>query len=147
LHYSGEIGYLRDLYRRWLSLDGTDDQDWNFRVFVQGLGRAGLSGRLARTRLVELLRRSFGTQSEEGSHFVERVLTTVTTLQQQKRDVLDYLTQACAATMRGESPIAAARCFDHQERCVDSDQLNDYLESFYLGHGDHTRPRRESARR
>jgi len=32
---------------------------------------------------------------------VERVLTTVTTLRQQKRDVLDYMTEACAAAIRG----------------------------------------------
>ena len=33
--------------------------------------------------------------------FVERVLTTVATLRQQQRDVLDYLTEACAARIRG----------------------------------------------
>ena len=32
----------------------------------------------------------------------ERVLTAVTTLRQQKRDVLDYLTEACAAAVRGD---------------------------------------------
>ena len=42
-------------------------------------------------------KRCFGTQSDEGSIFVERVLTTVMTLRQQKRDVLDYLTDACRA--------------------------------------------------
>jgi len=53
-------------------------------------------------RAVLWRRRSFGTQSEEGSRFVERVLTTVTTLRQQERDVLDYLTKACAAAIRGD---------------------------------------------
>jgi transposase len=47
-------------------------------------------------------RRSFGTQREEGGHFVERALTAVTTLHQQKRDVLDYLTEACVAAIRGD---------------------------------------------
>jgi transposase len=42
-------------------------------------------------------KRCFGTQSETGSLFVERILTTVLTLRQQKRDVLDFLTQACHA--------------------------------------------------
>lgn len=51
-------------------------------------------------RAVLWRRRSFGTQSEAGSRFVERVLTTVTTLRQQHRDVLDYLTEACAAANR-----------------------------------------------
>jgi len=40
----------------------------------------------------------FGTQSEQGSLFVERILTAVLTLRQQKRDVLEFLTQACYAT-------------------------------------------------
>jgi transposase len=51
-------------------------------------------------RAVLWRRRSFGTQSEDGSQFVERILTTVTTLRQQHRDVLDYLTAACIAAIR-----------------------------------------------
>jgi len=47
-------------------------------------------------------RRSFGTQSQAGSVFVERILTAVTTLRQQKRDVLDYLTEACKAKTCGD---------------------------------------------
>jgi hypothetical protein len=50
-------------------------------------------------RAVLWRRRSFGTQSAAGSQFVERILTAVTTLQHQHRDVLDYLTAACAATI------------------------------------------------
>ncbi len=53
-------------------------------------------------RAVLWRRRSFGTQSAAGSHFVERILTAVTTLRQQRRDVLEYLTAACAAAIRGE---------------------------------------------
>ena len=53
-------------------------------------------------RAVLWRRRSFGTQSEVGSLFVERILTAVTTLRQQRRDVLDYLTAACAAAIRKE---------------------------------------------
>lgn len=55
-------------------------------------------------RAVLWRRRSFGTQSEAGSRFVERVLTTVTTLRQQERDVLDYLTDACTAAIQGDKP-------------------------------------------
>jgi transposase len=47
-------------------------------------------------------RRSFGTQSEAGSIFVERILTAVITLRQQKRDVLDFLTEACTAKTCGD---------------------------------------------
>jgi transposase len=53
-------------------------------------------------RAVLWRRRSFGTQSTQGSQFVERILTTVTTLRQQHRAVLEYLTTACAAALRGD---------------------------------------------
>jgi transposase len=46
---------------------------------------------------------SFGTQSAEGSRFVESMLTVVATLQQQQRNVLEYLTAACEAALRGEA--------------------------------------------
>ena len=46
---------------------------------------------------------SFGTQSAEGSRFVESMLTVVTTLKQQQRNVLEFLTAACAAALRGEA--------------------------------------------
>lgn len=42
-------------------------------------------------------RRSFGTQSQAGSRFVERILTAVISLRQQQRNVLDFLTEACRA--------------------------------------------------
>jgi len=53
-------------------------------------------------RAVLWRRRSFGTQSAQGSQFVERILTAVTTLRQQHRAVLEYLTTACAAALRGD---------------------------------------------
>ncbi len=46
-------------------------------------------------------RRSYGTQSANGGLFVERILTTVVTLRQQKRDVLDYLETDCNAVNLG----------------------------------------------
>ena len=46
---------------------------------------------------------SFGTQSAEGSRFVESMLTVVTTLKQQQRNVLEYLTAACEAALWGEA--------------------------------------------
>lgn len=42
---------------------------------------------------------SFGTDSENGSRFVERILTVVATLKQQRRHVLTYLTAACEASL------------------------------------------------
>ncbi len=45
---------------------------------------------------------SFGTQSPEGSRFVETMMTVVATLKQQHRNILDYVTAACEAALRGE---------------------------------------------
>jgi transposase len=44
----------------------------------------------------------FGTQSPEGSRFVEAMMTVVTTLKPQHRPVLDYLTATCEAAMHDE---------------------------------------------
>ena len=44
---------------------------------------------------------SFGTQSEEGSRFLERIFTATTTLKLQGRDVLAFLTETLAAHRRG----------------------------------------------
>lgn len=38
---------------------------------------------------------SFGTDSEQGSRFVERILTVVSSLKQQGRDLLEFLVAAC----------------------------------------------------
>ncbi|MGV1015460.1 MAG: IS66 family transposase, partial [Methyloceanibacter sp.] len=45
---------------------------------------------------------SYGTDSEQGSRFVERILTVVTTLRLQRRNVLDYVTSACQAHRHGQ---------------------------------------------
>lgn len=42
-------------------------------------------------------KRSFGSQSERGLRFTERMLTAVSSLRQQNRNVLEYLTAACQA--------------------------------------------------
>ena len=42
---------------------------------------------------------SHGTDSEAGSRFVERILTTVSTLRLQRRNVVDYLSAACEAAL------------------------------------------------
>jgi hypothetical protein len=75
---------------------------WRF-VDYQGIEPTNNAAERALRRGVIWRRRSFGTQSESGSRFVERILTAVTTLRQQKRDVLDYLTQACLAKMSGDA--------------------------------------------
>ena len=44
---------------------------------------------------------SAGTQSAAGSRFVESLLTVVSTLKQQQRNILAYLTTACEAALHG----------------------------------------------
>jgi transposase len=46
-------------------------------------------------------RTSFGSQTEAGSHFVARMLTVVTTLKSQKRNVLEFMTMAIVAARGG----------------------------------------------
>jgi len=76
---------------------------WTF-VRVEGVEPTNNSAERALRRAVLWRRRSFGTQSEVGSRFVERILTAVTTLRQQQRDVLDYLTEVCTAANRDGTP-------------------------------------------
>jgi hypothetical protein len=73
---------------------------WTF-VTVSGVEPTNNSAERALRRAVLWRRRSFGTQSAAGSRFVERILTTVTTLRQQERGVLDYLTAATQAAIAG----------------------------------------------
>jgi transposase len=95
---SGGHGQTRHTCKNLLKLEVAL---WTF-VRIEGVEPTNNCAERGLRRAVLWRRRSFGTQSEDGSHFVERILTAVTTLRQQKRDVLDYLTQACAAATRGE---------------------------------------------
>jgi len=61
---------------------------------------------------------SFGTQSAEGSRFVESMLTVVATLKQQQRNVLEYLTAACEAALRGEAAPSLLPACDQQSQAV-----------------------------
>ena len=74
---------------------------WTFTT-VPGVEPTNNAAERPLRRAVLWRRRSFGTQSAAGSQFVDRVLTALTTLRQQERDVLDYLTAACAAAVAGQ---------------------------------------------
>jgi transposase len=68
---------------------------WRF-VEVEGIEPTNNSAERALRRAVLWRRKSFGTQSETGSQFVERILTVMMSLRQQGRDVLEYLTGLCS---------------------------------------------------
>jgi transposase len=88
-------GTCRDLLKREVAL-------WTF-VHVEGVEPTNNLGERQVRPGVIWRKMSFGTQSEAGSRFAERIMTVVSTLKQQKRNVLDYLTQACDAA-NGELP-------------------------------------------
>jgi len=73
---------------------------WTF-VAVAGVEPTNNAAERAIRPAVLWRKRSGGTQRAAGSRFVERLLTTVTTLRQQRRDVLAYLTAACDAANHG----------------------------------------------
>ena len=91
--HSKTAGTCRDILKREEAL-------WTF-VRVEGVEPTNnLAERQVRPGV--LWRKSrFGTQSEAGSRFVERIMTVVATLKQQHRNVLDYLTEACDAANWG----------------------------------------------
>lgn len=68
---------------------------WTF-VRVAGVEPTNNAAERALRRAVLWRRKSFGTQSAEGSRFGGRVLTAVESLRQQGRDVLEYLARVCA---------------------------------------------------
>ncbi len=76
---------------------------WTF-VRVEGVEPTNNAAERPLRRAVWWRKKSFGTQSTAGSRFVKRILTVVTTLRQQGRDVLAYLTNACRAALGGEAP-------------------------------------------
>jgi transposase len=73
---------------------------WTF-VQIEGLEPTNNYGERIIRHAVMYRKTSFGTQSPDGSRFVERIMTTVMTLKQQKRNVLEFLTTAIYAHRRG----------------------------------------------
>jgi transposase len=73
---------------------------WTF-VRVEGVEPTNNNAERPLRRAVLWRRKSFGTQSESGSRFVERILTVVTSLRQQGRNVLGYLSTACSSGGQG----------------------------------------------
>ena len=71
---------------------------WTF-VRVEGVEPTNNDAERALRHAVIWRKTSFGTQSEAGSTFVERMLTVAGTLRLQDRNVLDYLTEACEAAL------------------------------------------------
>jgi transposase len=73
---------------------------WTF-VDVEGVEPTNNAAERAVRQAVLWRRSSFGTWSERGSRFVERMLTVAATLRRQQRPVLDYVMRAVSAHRHG----------------------------------------------
>ena len=82
---------------------------WTF-VRVEGIEPTNNDAEQALRHAVIWRKTSFGTQSDAGSEFVERVLTAVGTLRAQGRSVLDYLTRTCSNALCGELAPSRLPC-------------------------------------
>ena len=87
-------GTCRDILKREEAL-------WTF-VRVEGVEPTNNLGERQVRHGVIWRKICFGTQSEAGSRFAERIMTVVKTLKQQNRNVLNYLTEACDAANWGQ---------------------------------------------
>jgi transposase len=76
---------------------------WTF-VLVEGVEPTNNAAEQALRPAVLWRKGSFGTQSGDGSRFVERMLTVTATCRQQGRRVLDVLVAAIIAAQRGQLP-------------------------------------------
>ena len=74
---------------------------WTF-ARVEGVEPTNNAAERALRHAVIWRRISGGTDSVDGSRFVERMLTVVATCRQQGRNVLDYLTSCFEADLRGQ---------------------------------------------
>ncbi len=89
-------GLCRALDRLWPAL-------WTF-VDEAGVDPTNNAAERALRPAVLWRKGSFGTQSDGGARFVERLLTVTATCKQQGRSALDYLTAACTAAQFGQPP-------------------------------------------
>ena len=91
-------GLCRSLLRAWPAL-------WTFAE-VDGVAPTNNAAERALRPAVLWRKGSFGTRSDAGARFVERLLTVSATCKQHGRSVFAYLTDVCAAAQRGH-PVPA----------------------------------------
>src|SRR5439155_4870005 len=85
-------GLAKNLLKIWPAL-------WTFTT-VPGVEPTNNAAERALRPAVLWRKGSFGTQSEPGSQFVARMLSVAASCRQQRRSLLDYLTEVCAAAQR-----------------------------------------------
>jgi len=75
------------------------DALWTF-VYFEGVEPTNNGAEQAVRHGVIIRKISYGTHSQEGSRFVERMLTVHATLRRQQRNILDFMRAACSAALR-----------------------------------------------
>jgi transposase len=103
-------GTCRDILKRREAL-------WTF-VQVEGVEPTNNAAERSIRPGVLWRKGSFGTQSATGSRFVESMMTVVATLKQQQRNVLEYLTAACEAALRGEAAPSLLPASDQKSQAA-----------------------------
>ena len=76
---------------------------WTF-VYEEGVEPTNNRAERAVRPAVLKRKKSYGTQSSDGSRFIERILTVCETLRRQGRSVLDFLTKSLRACRLGQQP-------------------------------------------
>ena len=104
------VGTCRDILKRREAL-------WTF-VQVEGMEPTNNTAERSIRPGVLWRKGRCGTQSAEGSRFVESMMTVVTTLKQQQRNVLEFLTAACEAALRGEAAPSLLPASDHEAQAA-----------------------------
>lgn len=80
-----------------------DHRDWLWTFLdVEGVEPTNNAAERSLRHAVIWRKLSFGTQSEQGSRFVETLLTTIETCRQQSRSVFEYVTTAVEAHFHGQ---------------------------------------------
>ncbi len=97
---SGEKTPLAKTVRTCAQILKVESALWTF-VEIDGVEPTNNAAERALRPAVIWRRTSFGSQSKAGSQFVSRMLTVVTSLKAQQRNVLDFLAQSCRATRLG----------------------------------------------
>jgi transposase len=76
------------------------DALWTF-LYIEGVEPTNNTAERTVRHGVLCRKTSYGTHSEEGSRFIERVLSVHATLRQQRRNVLHFIHDACRAVLDG----------------------------------------------
>ena len=93
----------RNLSKLW---DGL----WTFSKF-EGVEPTNNAAERALRPAVLWRKGSFGSQSDRGSRFAERMLTVAASCRQQKRHLLTFLLEACQGALSGSSPPSLVQSY------------------------------------